>query len=94
MKEGIPGNIMMNETEKKILRYIRTLRPIILQDGCLDLVETAWLVKAIHQNEDSIGEAFKAFIARLREVRADGVVTPEESESLVHMMDALLAQDS
>ena len=30
----------------------------------------------------------------LREVRDDGVVTPEESESLVRMMDALLAQDS
>ena len=47
----------MNETEKKVLRYIRNLRPIILHDG-----------------------------------RADGVVTPAESESLVRMMDALLAQ--
>ena len=49
----------MNETEKKVLRHIRNLRPIILQDGRLDIV-----------------------------------VTPEESESLVRMMDALLAQDS
>ena len=40
------------------------------------------------------GVDFKVFIARLREVRADGVVTPEESERLVRMMDALLAQDS
>ena len=84
----------MNETEKKVLRHIRNLRPIILHDGCLDLVETAWLVKAIHQDEDSLGDGLKAFAARLREVRADGVVTPEESESLVRMMDALLAQDS
>ena len=84
----------MNETEKKILRYIRNLRPIILQDGRLDIVETAWLVKAIHQDEDSLGDDFRAFVALLREVRADGVVTPEESESLVRMMDALLAQDS
>ena len=84
----------MNETEKKVLRHIRNLRPIILQDGRLDIVETAWLVKAIHLDEDSLGEEFKAFVARLREVRADGVVTPEESESLVRMMDALLAQDS
>lgn len=84
----------MNETEKKILRYIRNLRPIILHDGRLDLVETAWLVKAIHNDADSLGEDFKVFIARLREVRADGVVTPEESECLVRMMDALLAQDS
>lgn len=51
-------------------------------------------MKAIHQDEDSLGEEFKAFVARLREVRADGVVTPEESECLVRMMDALLAQDS
>ena len=85
---------MMNETEKKVLRYIRNLRPIILHDGRLDLVETAWLVKAIHNDEDSLGEEFRAFVARLREVRADGVVTPEESESIVRMMDALLAQDS
>ena len=85
---------MMNETEKKVIRYIRNLRPIILQDGRLDLVETAWLVKAIHLDEDALGEEFKAFVARLREVRADGVVTPEESESLVRMMDVLLAQDS
>ena len=83
----------MNETEKKILRYIRNLRPIILHDGRLDLVETAWLVKAIHNDEDSLGEEFRAFVARLREVRADGIVTPEESESIVRMMDALLAQD-
>ena len=82
----------MNETERKILRYIRNLRPIILQDGRLDIVETAWLVKAIHQDEDLLGDDFKAFVARLREVRADGVVTPQESESLVRMMDALLAQ--
>lgn len=82
----------MNETEKKILRRIRNLRPIILQDGRLDIVETAWLVKAIHQDEDSLGDDFKAFIARLRAVRADGVVTPEESEGIVCMMDALLAQ--
>ena len=84
----------MNETEKKVLRAIRNLRPIILHDGRLDLVETAWLVKAIHNDEDSLGEEFRAFVARLREVRADGVVTPEESERLVRMMDALLAQDS
>ena len=51
-------------------------------------------MKAIHNDEDSLGEDFKAFVARLREVRSDGVVTPEESESLVRMMDALLAQDS
>ena len=83
----------MNETEKKVLRAIRNLRPIILHDGRLDLVETAWLVKAIHNDEDSLGEEFRAFVARLREVRADGIVTPEESECLVRMMDALLAQD-
>ena len=83
----------MNETETKIIRYIRNLRPIILKDGRIDLVETAWLVKAIHNDEASVGEEFKAFVARLREVRADGVVTPEESECLVRMMDALLAQD-
>ena len=84
---------VMSEAEKKVLRYIRSLRPIILHDGRIDLVETAWLVKAIHQDEDSLGEEFKAFVARLREVRADGVVTPEESESVVRMMDVLLAQD-
>ena len=86
-------DVVMNETEKKILRYIRSLRPIILQDGRLDLVETAWLLKAIHLDEDSLGEEFKAFVARLREARADGVITPEESEDLVRMMDTLLAQD-
>ena len=84
----------MNATEKKIIRYIRNLRPVILQDGRIDLVETAWLVKAIHNEEDSVGEAFKAFVARLREVRADGVITSEESDGLVRMMDALLAQDA
>ena len=49
-------------------------------------------MKAIHNDEDSLGEEFRAFVARLREVRADGIVTPEESESIVRMMDALLAQ--
>ena len=84
----------MNEIEKKVLKGIRNLRPIILNDGRLDLGETAWLLKAIHQDEDSLGEEFKAIIACLREVRSDGVVTPEESDKLVRMMDALLAQDT
>ena len=84
----------MNESEKKVLKCLRNLRPIILNDGRLDLVETAWLLKAIHQDEDSLGEEFKAIISCLREARNDAVVTPEESENLIRMMDALLAQDS
>ena len=83
----------MNETEKKIIKYIRNLRPVILQDGRLDLVETAWLIKAIRPDEDALGEDFKSFVACLREVRADGVISDEESEKLVRAMDALLAQD-
>ena len=82
----------MNDAERKILGCIRGLRPMFMNDGRIDMVETAWLVKAIHQDEDSVDDGIKAFVARLREVRADGVVTPEESKDIVRMMDALLAR--
>ena len=80
----------MTENEKLILRHIRNLRPVIMQDGRIDMVETAWLLKTIRPDETSLGLELGAFAALLREVRADGVVTPEESARLVRMMDALL----
>ena len=87
------GDVTMNEKEKLMLRYMRNLRPVILADGRVDLVETTWLLKTVRPFEDQIGPELKAFVALLREVRDDGVVTPEESARLIEMMDRLLAAD-
>lgn len=84
----------MNDKEKTLLRYVRNLRPVILADGHVDMTETAWLLRTICPYEDQLGPEFRDFIALLRDIRDDGVVTAEESTRLVEVMDKLLAAPS
>ena len=59
-------------------------------DGKVDFQEATFLLKAMAPIEGS-GAATDAFIKTLREVRADGVITPEESAKILKLLDELLA---
>ena len=59
-------------------------------DGKVDFQEATFLLKAMAPIEGS-GAATDAFIKALREVRADGVITPEESDRILKLLDELLA---
>ena len=59
-------------------------------DGKVDFSETTFLLKALAPMEGS-GATIDAFVKALREVRADGVITPEESKRIIGLLDELLA---
>ena len=59
-------------------------------DGKVDFSETTFLLKALAPMEGS-GATIDAFVRALREVREDGVITPEESKRIIGLLDELLA---
>ena len=59
-------------------------------DGKVDFSETTFLLKALAPMEGS-GATIDAFVKALREVREDGVITPEESARIIGLLDELLA---
>ena len=81
----------MTVEEKTVLKCIHDLRPAFLADGKIDMVEAGWLLKATHGREQALSPKVRDFVALLREVRADGVVTSEESARLIAAMDELPA---
>ena len=62
----------------------------IKADGKVDFCETTTLLKALAPLEGS-GATIDAFVRALREVRADGVITPDESARIIALLDELLA---
>lgn len=68
---------------------LETLRREIEADGKVDLQETAVLLQALAPYEQT-GATMKAFVQALRDVRQDGVVTPEESQKILLLLNDLL----
>ena len=66
------------------------MRRDITSDGKLDFCEATFLLKAMAPMEGS-GATTDAFIRALREVRADGVITAEESDRILKLLDEMLA---
>ena len=62
----------------------------IKADGKVDFSETTILLKALTPLEGT-GATIDAFVKALREVRADGVITPDESARIITLLDELLA---
>ena len=62
----------------------------IKADGKVDFEETTFLLNALEPLAGS-GATIDAFIRALRDVREDGVITPEESARIVRLLDGLLA---
>ena len=68
---------------------LETLRREIEADGKVDLQETAVLLQALAPYEQT-GATMRAFVQALRDVRQDGVVTPEESQKILQLLNDLL----
>ena len=65
------------------------MRRDITADGKVDFQEATFLLKALAPAEGS-GATTDAFIRALREVRADGVITAEESAQILRLLDEML----
>ena len=61
----------------------------ITADGKVDFQEATFLLKAMVPMEGT-GATTDAFVKALREVRADGVITAEESDRILKLLDELL----
>ena len=68
---------------------LETLRREIEADGKVDLQETSVLLQALVPYEQT-GAAMKAFVQALREVRQDGVVSSDESQKILRLLNDLL----
>ena len=66
------------------------MRRDIKADGKVDFAETTFLLKAMEPLEGS-GVTTDRFIKALRDVRADGVIAPEESALILTLLDELLS---
>ena len=73
-----------------IREALEEMRRDIKADGKVDYREATFLLKAMKHLEGS-GATTDAFIKVLGEVRADGVITEEESEKVLKLLDELLA---
>lgn len=71
-------------------KTLAEMRKEIEADGRVDLQETAFLLKALAPFENS-DEGVRAFVTALREVRADRVITDEESARIIGFLDDLLS---
>ena len=70
-------------------KALEVMRRDITADGKVDFQEATFLLKAMAPMEGA-GATIDAFIKALREVRADGVITPEESARILKLLDELL----
>ena len=66
------------------------MRRDIRADGKVDFAETTFLLQALTPLAGS-GVTIDAFLAALREVREDGVITQQESARILGLLDELLA---
>ena len=67
-----------------------TLREEIARDGKVELRESAILLQALEPFAEP-GVTVREFVKALREVREDGVITPEESLRILKLLDGLIA---
>ena len=70
-------------------KALEAMRRDIKADGKVDFQEATFLQKAMRRLEGS-GATTDAFVRALGEVRADGVITAEESDRILKLLDELL----
>ena len=86
----IKAELCVGAAAFNLRRVLEEMRRDIRADGKVDFSEATFLLRAMAPMAGS-GAATDAFIAALREVREDGVITPEESAKILKMLDELLA---
>ena len=70
-------------------RALANLRPVVEADGVIDLVETGWLLRISRVYAEKGDETAVALTSLLNRVRADGVITPEESREVLAMLERI-----
>lgn len=75
--------------DSSFARALANLRPVIEADGVIDLVETAWLLRISRVYAEKGDAAAVALTNLLKRVRADGVITPEESREVLDMLERI-----
>ena len=75
-----------------LAQAIASLKAPLLADGTIDFGETAILMRAVRPFALRGEPDAVALLERLLAIRDDGVVTPEESDELVGMVERLLAR--
>lgn len=86
----IKAELAVGSSTFGIRTALEEMRRDIKADGKVDFSEATFLLKAMRHLEGS-GATTDAFIKTLREVREDGVITPEESDKVLKLLDELLA---
>ena len=85
----IKAELAMSNGTFDFRKALLAMQRDIKEDGKVDFQEATILLKAMNHLAGS-GVATDAFIQTLREVRADGVITKEESEKVLKLLDELL----
>lgn len=75
--------------ENSFAKAIRDVRKIVEGDGVIDLTETAWLLRISRTCAEKGNLAARELVKLLDDVRADGVVTAEESRRILKMLESI-----
>ena len=85
----IRAELSVGECPVDFRKALTRMRREVAADGKVDFGEATVLLKAMAPLEGS-DSVVDSFVAALREVREDGIVTPEESARILGLMDELL----
>ena len=68
---------------------LRMLKIPVLEDGVINLGETSLLLRAVRPYVNKGDAEADELMALLLQVRADGVITPDESERIVWLLNEI-----
>ena len=86
----IKAELLLGDGTFNLRGALEEMRRDIAADGKVDFGEATFLLNAMGRLAGS-GATTDAFIALLRDVREDGVISPEESAKILKVLDELLA---
>lgn len=77
--------------KEPFIKAIAGVRKVVEADGVVDLSETAYLLRICRPYAEHGNAAAQKLVELLRTVRADGVVTAEESRQVLAMMEDIVS---
>ena len=71
---------------------LRMLKIPVLEDGIINLGETSLIMRTVHPYVGKGDAEADELMALLLQVRADGVITPDESERIIALWDEITVE--